>query len=42
MGFRPGRFAAIDICRMLVADVAADGAITELAKEYAITNLGRG
>lgn len=46
MGYRPGRYAAIDIgtvtCRMLVADVAADGAITELAKEYAITNLGEG
>lgn len=46
MGYVPGRYAAIDIgtvtCRMLVADVAADGAITELAKEYAITNLGEG
>ena len=46
MGYRPGRYAAIDIgtvtCRLLVADVAADGAITELAKEYAITNLGEG
>ncbi len=46
MGYRPGRYAAIDIgtvtCRMLVADVAADGAITELAKEYAIANLGEG
>lgn len=39
------RFAAIDIgtvtCRMLVADVE-DGRIVELAKEYAITNLGEG
>lgn len=37
------RFAAIDIgtvtCRMLVADAAA-GRMEELAKEYAITNLG--
>lgn len=37
------RFAAIDIgtvtCRMLVADVHA-GRVEELAKEYAITNLG--
>lgn len=42
---RCGRFAAIDIgtvtCRMLVADVQ-DGCIRELAKEYAITNLGEG
>lgn len=39
------RFAAIDIgtvtCRMLVADVV-DGRLVELAKEYAITNLGEG
>lgn len=39
------RFAAIDIgtvtCRMLVADVHA-GQVEELAKEYAITNLGEG
>ena len=39
------RFAAIDIgtvtCRMLVADVV-DGRVIELAKEYAITNLGEG
>ena len=39
------RFAAIDIgtvtCRMLVADVA-DGRVAELAKEYAVTNLGEG
>lgn len=37
------RFAAIDIgtvtCRMLVADIAG-GRIRELAKEYAVTNLG--
>ena len=42
MGYVPGRYAAIDIgtvtCRMLVADVAADGVVDELAKEYAITN----
>ena len=45
---REGRYAAIDIgtvtCRMLVADVSArpDGSIeiTQLAKEYAVTNLG--
>ncbi|MCI2242783.1 Ppx/GppA family phosphatase [Adlercreutzia faecimuris] len=46
MGYRPGRYAAIDIgtvtCRMLVADVDASGAIAELDKEYAITNLGEG
>ena len=46
MSYVPGRYAAIDIgtvtCRMLVADVDAGGAITELAKEYAITNLGEG
>ena len=39
------RFAAIDIgtvtCRMLVAEVV-DGRLVELAKEYAITNLGEG
>lgn len=39
------RFAAIDIgtvtCRMLVADVEG-GQLVELAKEYAITNLGEG
>lgn len=41
----PQRRAAIDIgtvtCRMLVADVV-DGRVEELAKEYAITNLGEG
>ena len=41
----PGRYAAIDIgtvtCRMLVADVGAAG-VHELAREYAITNLGEG
>lgn len=40
----PGRYAAIDIgtvtCRMLVADVDENGRITQLAKEYAICNLG--
>lgn len=39
------RFAAIDIgtvtCRMLVADVDC-GRVVELAKEYAVTNLGEG
>lgn len=41
----PGRYAAIDIgtvtCRMLVADVDETG-VHELAREYAITNLGEG
>ena len=41
----PGRYAAIDIgtvtCRMLVADVDEAG-VHELAREYAITNLGEG
>lgn len=42
--FNPGRYAAIDIgtvtCRMLVADVDSEGRITQLAKKYAICNLG--
>ena len=42
----PGRYASIDIgtvtSRMLVADVDAQGALTELTREYAITNLGEG
>ena len=41
----PGRYAALDIgtvtCRMLVADVDEVG-VHELAREYAITNLGEG
>lgn len=41
---RPARYAAIDIgtvtCRMLVADVNEQGALSELDREYAITNLG--
>ena len=45
-GFVTGRYAAIDIgtvtCRMLVADVDAAGAIHEVDREYAITNLGEG
>lgn len=45
-GFVAGRYAAIDIgtvtCRMLVADVDAAGAIHEVDREYAITNLGEG
>ncbi len=45
-GFAAGRYAAIDIgtvtCRMLVADVDAAGAIQEVDREYAITNLGEG
>ena len=40
-----GRYAAIDIgtvtCRMLVVDVDESG-LHELAREYAITNLGEG
>lgn len=44
--YKPGRYAAIDIgtvtCRMLVADVTADGKIQELDREYLITNLGEG
>lgn len=43
---RAGRYAAIDIgtvtCRMLVADVDAQGSIHEIDREYAITNLGEG
>lgn len=46
MAFRPGRYAAFDIgtvtCRMLVADVSAEGALSEVAKRYAITDLGVG
>ena len=42
---RCGRYAAIDIgtvtCRMLVVDVGESG-LHELAREYAITNLGKG
>lgn len=42
----PGRYAAIDIgtvtARLLVADVSADGAITELHRDTAICNLGVG
>ena len=45
MAYRNGRFAALDIgtvtCRLLVADVDA-GRIREVAKEYAITDLGVG
>ena len=44
--FVPGRYAAIDIgtvtCRLLVADVDAQGAITELAHAYEVVNLGEG
>ena len=44
--FCPARYAAIDIgtvtCRMLVADVDAQGTLSELDREYAITNLGEG
>ena len=45
MAYRNGRFAALDIgtvtCRLLVADVDA-GRVREVAKEYAITDLGVG
>ena len=44
--YKPGRYASIDIgtvtSRMLVADLDAHGEFTELAREYAITNLGEG
>lgn len=44
--FIPGRYAAIDIgtvtCRLLVADVDENGAITTVARDIAITNLGTG
>ena len=43
---KPGRYAAIDIgtvtARLLVADVEADGTITELKRDTAICNLGVG
>lgn len=42
--YAPGRYAALDIgtvtCRMLVADVSADGTLAEVDREYRITNLG--
>ncbi|MDE8702064.1 Ppx/GppA phosphatase family protein [Adlercreutzia equolifaciens] len=45
MAYENGRYAALDIgtvtCRMLVADVR-DGALTDLDKEYRITDLGVG
>lgn len=45
MVYRNGRYGALDIgtvtCRLLVADVE-DGRLTEVAKEYAITDLGVG
>lgn len=45
MPYADGRYAALDIgtvtCRLLVADVE-DGRIVDLAKEYAITDLGVG
>lgn len=45
-GCRARRYAVIDLgtvtCRMLVADVDADGALNELRREYAIVNLGEG
>ena len=45
MTYHDGRFAALDIgtvtCRLLVADVEG-GQVSEVAKEYAITDLGVG
>ena len=45
MTYHDGRFAALDIgtvtCRLLVADVEG-GRVSEVAKEYAITDLGVG
>lgn len=45
MTYQNGRYGALDIgtvtCRLLVADVE-DGAVREVAKEYAITDLGEG
>lgn len=45
MAYMNGRYGALDIgtvtCRLLVADVE-DGAVREVAKEYAITDLGEG
>ena len=44
--YNPGRYAAIDIgtvtARLLVADVADDGAMTELVRDLEICNLGVG
>ncbi len=44
--YRPGRYAAIDIgtvtCRLLIADIDANGGIAELHRDYAICNLGVG
>lgn len=43
---RAGRYAVIGLgtvtCRMLVADVDACGALSEIRREYAIVNLGEG
>ena len=44
--YAPGRYAAIDIgtvtSRLLVADIDAEGALHQLARGHAITNLGEG
>ncbi len=44
--YKAGRYVSIDIgtvtCRMLIADVDADGHLSEVDREYAITNLGEG
>ena len=44
--YQPGRYASIDIgtvtARLLVADVDAQGGLTELARDHAICNLGVG
>ena len=46
MGYKPGRYAAIDIgtvtCRLFVADVDEQGALTGIARDTVITNLGTG
>lgn len=44
--YKPGRYAAIDMgtvtCRLLIAEVKADGSISELHRDRAICNLGVG
>lgn len=46
MSICPGRYAAIDIgtvtCRLLIADVDAQGGMTELHRDHVICNLGVG
>lgn len=44
MTLQPGRYGAIDIgtvtCRMLIADVLADGSVRDVERGYTIVNLG--